>query len=145
MAIRIPGDTPALTLLNPWGYAITHKGKRAENRTWTAPESLDYLLIHAGKGWDKTAPAELYREARDLNAEGIVPTSAIVAVARIGHVCDSSVRGRSCACGEWAAEGQYHWVLNEVTVLTEPVPCPGWLKLWRPAADVLAAVQRQVS
>jgi hypothetical protein len=143
--IRLPGDAPALTLLNPWAYAITHKGKRVENRTWAAPERVDYLLIHAGKGWDKDSPRALYAEAWDLHCEGVAPTAAIVAVARLAHVCDSSVRNFDCGCDEWAAEGQYHWRLDDdVRVLDEPVPCSGRLGLWRPSADVLAAVQRQV-
>jgi hypothetical protein len=140
--IRLPGDTPALTLLNPWAYAITHKGKRVENRSWAPPGFLGHMLIHSGKGWDKHAPLDLVREARAAEAA----TSAIVAVARLAQVCDSSVRGFSCGCGEWAAEGQYHCRLaDDVRVLDEPVPCSGRLGLWRPSADVLAAVQGQVA
>lgn len=47
----------ALTVKQPWAWAICHAGKNVENRTWPIPPkyltggSLR-LMIHAGDGWD---------------------------------------------------------------------------------------------
>ena len=38
----------------------------------------------------------------------------------------------------------WHWVLDERRALPEPVPARGALGFWRPAADTLAAVLRQI-
>ena len=136
-------DARALTLKNPWPFAITDLGKRVENRTWDAPPFVDTLFIHSGKGWDKNLPTRIFGGA-DANA----PRSAIVAIAQLAYCCDASV-GRDrvvCACGEWAAAGQYHWRLaDELTVLASPVPCRGALGLWRPSDDVLNAIRGQVA
>jgi hypothetical protein len=138
-------DVPALTLRNPWGHLVAHHAKRVENRSWMPPETLDRFLIHAGKGWDRDA-AGYVRQRYGIDTDGI-PTSAIVAVARLAHGCSSSRWSDTlrCDCGVWAVAGQCHWVLNEVTALAWPVPCSGRQGLWRPPADVLAAVERQIN
>lgn len=136
-------DTPALTLLNPWAYAITNLGKRVENRTWPAPQHVDRVLIHAGKSWDAgVRPATFGSDAANA------PRSAIVAVARLAYVCQASVNSDElvCQCGEWASPRQMHWRLDDaVLTLRQPVPCRGALKLWRPDPDVLRAVEKQVA
>lgn len=133
-----------LTLVNPWAYAVTNCGKRIENRSW-APRQVDTILIHAG------AKLELGDAMATFNAAGFVlpPVAiarAVVAVAAIAGVC---TRSRSsdrlvCDCGVWAAAGQIHWRLAEVTVLKEPVPCRGSLGLWTPPSEVLTAVKEQI-
>lgn len=44
----------ALTLRNPWAYAVTHLGKRIENRMQRPPAALvgKRIAIHAGRGYD---------------------------------------------------------------------------------------------
>lgn len=52
MTINLTGNlVPALTLINPWAHLIVHHGKDVENRTWMPPQGVDWLFIHAGKGW----------------------------------------------------------------------------------------------
>lgn len=138
-------DTKALTLLNPWAWAVSHLGKRVENRGWSAPEGVDYLLIHAGKGNDPGGLPFIRRLGIDAIPNTV--TSAIVAVARLAHVCDATVGRPSapCGCGRWGAPGQYHWVFCDVWPLGEPVECRGFQKLWNPSAADLAAVEQQVS
>jgi len=135
-------DVPALTLLNPWAHLVAHHGKRVENRTWMPPELLDRFLIHAGKGWDNGPIGNEWRDSTER-----ITASAIVAVARLAHGCNSSRWSDTlrCGCGIWAMAGQCHWVLNEVIVLPEPVPCSGRQGLWRPSPDVAAAVAAQLN
>jgi hypothetical protein len=134
-------DARALTLLNPWAHLIAHHGKDVENRSWMPPESVDELLIHAGKGWDR------HNNRRPLVGEiGEVVPSAVVAVARLAYACNTSrwIQGVVCACGPWAMSGQCHWRLSEVWSLRNPVPCSGAQGLWRPSPAVLDAVRAQL-
>jgi hypothetical protein len=41
---------------------------------------------------------------------------------------------------EWAREGQYHWVLEDVTGLSVPVPCIGRQMMFKLPLDVESAV-----
>lgn len=41
----------ALSILQPWAYAILHLGKDIENRTWRT-SYRGRFLIHTGKGFD---------------------------------------------------------------------------------------------
>lgn len=130
---------PALTLLNPWGLAITRYGKNVENRGWPPPPNLTRFLIHAGKGSDPDGMAHLRSVGYEDALAHVVP-SAIVAVADLNGCCRLAVRGRDCPCGRWAAARQFHWKLTNVVPLPEPVPCRGAQRLWRPAPDVIDAV-----
>lgn len=51
----------ALTLWQPWSWAIAHAGKRVENRTWAPPASVigQRVAIHAGLRLDKAAAEAL--------------------------------------------------------------------------------------
>ena len=63
-------------------------------------------------------------------------TSAIVALARVtGWDQDHHTA--------WDVPGQWHWRLDDVRVLDEPVPCGGRQKLWRPRPfDAERAIER---
>lgn len=135
---------PALTLHQPWAYAIAHCGKDVENRTWPAPESVNQIMIHAGKAWDAAGMGRL----RDLGCDittAVTVTSAVVAVADLMWVCDAAHRRVSCGCGAWAVAGQYHWRLGNVRALPVPVPCRGFQRLWWPAAEVQVGVRAQLA
>jgi hypothetical protein len=123
----------ALTLLNPWGALIAHGGKTVENRSWMPWAGVYRILIHAGKGWDRSVS----RPAGD------VVTSAFVAVADLTGACvDSRYRDELvCGCHPlWAQPGQCHWRLANVVPLPAPVPAVGRQGLWRPTAGVLERV-----
>jgi hypothetical protein len=131
-----------LTLKAEWAHAVAHLKKRTENRGWPAPEGIDRILIHAGKGRDRTAGDTFARHGFLLPTSPVV--SAVVAVADIAFVCNGVVKVR-CGCGPWAVRGQYHWQLVDVRVLPGPVPCAGRLGLWHPAPEVVAAVAEQLA
>ena len=150
----------ALTVKNPWAWAIARGGKDVENRTWQPPCWLDQLAIHAGalSGWDKAGeespyvnlawqrymgpPSTLNRWMGTRNVElgrdnPLIVSSAVVAVAEV----DTCHHDGNChlfpafhegtgRCSAWAARGQWHWHLANVRPLPEPVPCKGALGLW---------------
>ena len=137
-------DVRALTLHNPWAWAIAHAEKDVENRGWMPPTTVDQILIHAGKAWDN-------RAGTFLRSWGITPppgpgdVSAIVAVADIAWACDAFVRGHDCNCGRWAIAGQCHWKLGNVWTLNEPVPCKGRQRLWIPSPEVVDSVRADLA
>jgi len=132
----------ALTLIQPWAWAIAHAGKTVENRTWRPPRSMlgNYLAIHAGKTRVDAAAVEDLREvASDVPL--LFDLGAIVCVARlVGWVRDPLAVEGSAFAGITKARadlvvksiwwsGPVGWVLDEVVAI-EPVPILGAQGLW---------------
>lgn len=116
----------ALTLRQPWASAVVELGKDIENRTWTTP-FRGRFAIHAGKSTDPDGEAVSARLRQRL------PSGCVVAVATLRDVVRDSD-------SEWAREGCYHWVLEDVAGLAVPVPCIGRQMLFKLPLDVEAAV-----
>lgn len=125
----------ALTVRQPWSGAIAHQNKRVENRTWKLPAKYHgaRILIHAAAQPDRTATVH----GPHLDVYG-----AFIAVARITG-CHYDTGNDPC-CSEWAFTGTYHWTLDEVVALPEPVPAKGRLSFWAPTDDALAAALAQL-
>ncbi|MFE4671051.1 ASCH domain-containing protein [Streptomyces sp. NPDC056723] len=126
----------ALTIKQPWAGLIAHGDKTTENRTWVLPERHvgTRILIHAGAAYDNTAR----HLGNELDAWQLTP-SAIVAVATLTgcHFSDG------LCCTPWGEPGVYHWTLDDVVVLPEPVPAKGALGLWTPDGETVNAALRQ--
>lgn len=139
--------TYALTLIQPWAYAVTHAGKRVENRTWPpSPKMLrpgDLLAIHAGFKVDRAACAELRRAGVQLPSR--LSTGAVVAVARYGGVLTypQDLAALDPSQRRWFV-GPLGWRLEDVVALREPVPCKGRLGLWKMGEAVRDEVMRQI-
>lgn len=128
----------ALTVRQPYADAIIHGGhpfhgrKTVENRSRPIPPKYvgATILIHAG-----AAPH------RDSDIWGPRPDvrSAILGTA----VLASSHLDSGC-CTPWGMTDYFHWQLEDVRALAEPVPASGQLGLWTPTPNVLAAVQDQL-
>lgn len=132
----------ALTVKQPWAWAIACGGKDVENRTWNTRHQGP-LAIHAAARWDREeAAARVY----ELTGAYVMKTveSAIVAVVDLVDVCTVHSSAGDCECGPWAIPGQFHWRLANVRPLAEPVPCKGRLGLWNLPADVDSAVRGQL-
>lgn len=129
----------ALTLLQPWAYAICAKGKDVENRTWKGTLRVgEDFAIHAGLGWDfSTVGGQLARLKRDE-----IPRGAVVAVARFGG--SWLIREYPYPMSPWAT-GPVVWKLEDVRVLETPVPCKGRQRLWYVSAHVEAEIRAQLA
>lgn len=139
----------ALTLIQPWAWAVCHAGKRVENRTWRPPPSVlgQRIAIHAGKKYDAD-DAEWIAEEHGIEVPQTVPLGAIVAMARVLRAFEAGPDGppiterardpRGWAFGPWC------WVLADVVVLPQPVPCRGAQGLWDVPADVERAIEQQM-
>lgn len=136
----------ALSFWRPWSSLIVQGHKDIENRGWVTPYR-GVILVHGALTWDPDA-AELAGElgvpaARDLREDRMCP-AGIVGLVNVVRVCARSSQGDElrCDCGPWAMPGQCHWRLANPRALPEPIPARGRQKLWRPDADVLAALAR---
>lgn len=164
----------ALTLWQPWSWAIAHAGKRVENRTWAPPASVigQRVAMHAGLRLDKSAVKALCFESKTANAHGLdmlaqaggLARGAVESVATLlGYVmrdgeavwrkadgslveddCDKHLRFHDARRSKWWI-GPIGWVLADVTPLPKPVPCKGAQGLWTLPEDVESAVLAQLT
>jgi len=129
-------DIRALTIRQPWAWAICSDRKKVENRT-RATHYRGPLLIHAGQriDYDAQMPGGLA-----MPPMGMV-LGAVIAIAELTdcHFESRSWRygGSDACCGAWSELDAWHWTLANVRKLAEPIPCRGQQGLWRPPADVL--------
>lgn len=119
----------ALTIWQPWADAIAHGSKRTENRPWPAPPAVlgQDIAIHAGRTLDWEAEPPPGCAWPGLPAAARV-RGAVIAVARL-----TGCHGPGCTagpCSPWAAAGQFHWQLDQVRPLADPVPARGYQRLW---------------
>jgi hypothetical protein len=162
------GIVKALTVRQPWAWALIHGGKDVENRT----QAWSYrgpLAIHAGMAlFEKhNLASEAHRAAHgtetptDIKFGGIIGVVDLVDVhvsargrevtsrSRPGHGLESH-RLPDCCSSPWAqfAEGAtkpvVHLVVENPRPLARPIAARGQLGLWTPYADTLAAIREQV-
>lgn len=142
----------ALTIRQPWAWAIVHGGKTVENRTRNiAGDYRGPVAIHAGLTIDAdgvlddrvTAAIETYyREHRRGELGGEMPTGAIIGVANLWAVHQARPgccpdRGTPPFGDRWAMADHWHLCLSGARALPEPIPYRGRLGLWTLPDDVL--------
>jgi hypothetical protein len=139
---RQPVDAPrrtvkALTISQPWAWAIIHAGKNVENRRWKT-RYRGPLLIHAGNQSDPAGSGSILWVMDDPEAFGqpraaFEARGAIIGVANLVDVLiDSS--------SPWAMPGWFHWLLEFPEPVDPPIPCRGRQGLWRPPPRVLGTL-----
>ena len=130
----------ALSIKQPWVWAILNGGKDVENRTWTS-KHRGWIALHASAkpmpATDDDFPGRV--RCPDLKS---LDYSAICGVAR---VVDITPKSRS----KWfwrPDDGtiNYGWVLADVTPLPKPIDCKGTLGLWKVPPNIVRAIKRQL-
>lgn len=152
----------ALTLKQPWAWAVAHAGKDVENRSWKPPESVigQRIAIHAGKAWDQDGDSVLCHLVECAGGHDNLPRGAIIAVATVaGWVTDGNIYKTRMFAGNYlnAAPlavkkarqsrwftGSYGWILTDVIPLPEPIACKGNQGLWTVPVEIEADIDRQV-
>lgn len=76
----------ALSIRQPWAWAILHAGKDIENRSWQT-HYRGRFLIHASKRIETSDHLDLYLSH---DAPEHLPTGGIVGMAELVSVCTSS-------------------------------------------------------
>lgn len=161
----------ALTLWQPWAWAVAWADKDVENRGRAPdPQAVGHrIAIHGGMQLDidqleaiakrfHVRPAN-YRSQAEARPVGTCSACAIAATARLaGWVLLSSVTGRSepkawsgglpwtrasSAClSDWNAGGPYLWLLDDVEPLETPIPCLGQRGFWPLPFEVEQALKQ---
>ena len=121
----------ALTIYRPWTWAICHPGpraKRVENRNWTPPPWLigTDLAIHAGKQYDDEEADRFITSI--IGERPSACPQGIVAVARVTGFRNRD-GGTPHPDNPWFV-GPVGWMIENVRVLPNPVPCRGAQGIW---------------
>lgn len=119
-------NVKALTVRQPWAAAIAHHGKTVENRNWHT-SWRGTLLIHAAKTADPGISL----------IEHSIVRGAVVAVATLTDCHPGD--GQCTPWADYPGPAAWHWVLEDVRALAEPVACKGTLGLWTPSTEVVAS------
>lgn len=156
----------ALTIRQPYGFAVAEGFKPIENRT-RRTHYRGPILIHTskvpeqhvsivqysrdaaarldqlgGRGnfWDAlmTIPSRLFKNHPTLALRGIVATARITGCHRVGDGC-----GPDCAV--WGQPDTWHWEITDAKPLDTAIGVNGALGLWTPPADVQQAVRDQLA
>jgi hypothetical protein len=129
----------ALTLWQPWAWAISDFTKRIENRPWVPPEWRvnQMIAIHAGATFDASGADSIEDEFDVVIPRGWLPKKAIVAVATYKGFVSSSD-------DPWFV-GPYGWVFDDVRKLESPIACRGFQGLWGVPTDIERAIAAQLA
>lgn len=117
----------ALTLKQPWAWAIFNCGKNIENRIWDT-SYRGRLFIHAGRAYDHSGAAWIAEKfGVEVPGPGNLPSGAIVGWVELGSISQESFKPNLFS---WAIEDHYHWHLKRPYQFHEPIPYQGKLGLY---------------
>jgi ASCH domain/Tetratricopeptide repeat len=126
----------ALSVRQPWAWAICAGIKKTENRTWTT-ERRGTIAIHAS-----TSTQVVNAFHKDSGCEAMHRKNFVFgAIIGFADIVDVASYGRQHEDDPFA-EGPYCWTMGNGRFLKEPIPIPGKLNLFKltPAIqDVLRA------
>ncbi|AXH76813.1 MAG: ASC-1-like protein [Caudoviricetes sp.] len=130
----------ALTIRQPWAWAIFEAGKNIENRTWSTGHRAK-LWIHTSKqlilnGYsmkaeeNRQAIAMIYGISEKVWAESSNEIAKATG-AIIGSVDLVGIKAiHRHPENPWHMDGQYGWELENPVLLDRPIFCKGQLGLW---------------
>lgn len=153
------GELLALSLLQPWLWAILEGYKTVENRPWKPWPSVigKRIALHASLGYDKEGARFVNTTLGRLGVQrqvgsgvtrgAILGTAVVVGAVRVVFdELDASAGVRHCqvppvgpitgaqfeaiGTSPWTF-GPWAWLLEDVHRFAEPIPCKGALGLWR--------------
>lgn len=125
----------ALSIRQPWAWAIIYGNKNIENRSWTTHWRGE-ILIHAAKNCTKKE----YRQAASFcKSMGLqVPELELLPRGQIIGVVTISDCVYSKTASGWGMPEQYHWHLKNPQAIA-PVSCLGQPGLFDVVSDKLIA------
>lgn len=134
----------ALTLWQPWAWAMACGLKRIENRIWEPPASMlgQRFALHAGRKWHEPSNTALW-ELLDYDdphppRQDEAVHGAIVATTRLVAVVTNADAAARIGGGDqrrWFF-GPYGWVVEDTRELDEPIYCRGLQRLWPIPAEL---------
>jgi hypothetical protein len=132
----------ALSIKQPWTYAILHLGKRIENRTWAPPASVigQTIALHASAKDDQAGYRDVFqiagvRVGRDVTRGAVVATAKVIGwIDQRGNFSVPSNYPILALDGKWFF-GPIGWILDDIKPLDQPIPAKGALGLWEWKTD----------
>ena len=130
----------AISIRQPWAWAILNAGKNVENRSWPVPAQFigKRIALHAGKQIDKNGIAFLMEN-------GVIVPRSISGTLTSSPQLDfgaivGSVEIIDCIFNHpspWAMPQHYHWLLQNPRKFDQPIPWKGRLGFFEVPLDVL--------
>ena len=147
----LAGDVPALSIRQPWAWAICYAGKWIENRTRNATYRGP-LWIHASVTHNRAQfaadvaaiEAILVQQVAPEWLKLTVPAREDLAFGAFVGACDledSFSPDPLLDRGPWAVREQWNWQLGSVAPFAFALPAPGALGLWYPTIAECAELQ----
>lgn len=143
----------ALSLRQPWCYAVLSLGKHIENRRWSTAFRGSFLL-HASKGMTKTEYYECLEFCRNVLGASVLsrfpplkslPRGGIVGAAKLIDVippCPTCQLGSPCGQNHgWHMPEQYGFVLENVRPSPRFVECKGMLGFFKVGDEIAQALR----
>ena len=135
----------AITIRQPWALLIALKAKKFETRSWQT-KYRGPIAIHASKTIDYEACS--YPEIQEIlfkngfYTTSLIPTGCVIATAVLTD-CYKVTKDKSTTAettgdiineqeypfGDYT-EGRFAWKLDQVQLMTKPIPAKGKLSLW---------------
>lgn len=110
----------AISIRQPWAWAVIHASKDVENRSWRTAHRGD-LLVHASSKIDRDAWEWIYRRTGIL----VPPIEQLERGAVIGIVRLVDVRENRETDSRWRMNDRYCWLLDQPRALARPIPLAG--------------------
>jgi|SRR5882672_765658 len=136
----------ALSIRQPWAWAILNAGKDIENRDWPT-RFRGTVAIHAAKGMTREEydlAMEFLRDSFQLGSE--IPNPPYLnqydrgAILGLVDIVDCVTHSDS----PWF-QGEYGFVLANPRPLKTPIPCRGALNFWDVPAEILEQIKEQIN
>lgn len=144
----------ALTVQQPWAWAIIHGGKDVENRTqaWSyrgplaihagarmSQRGIDSPLMHraVGDAMRRDDSTDIHHLARFIGVVDLVDVHEARDYGEDGGCCDPWGEQSYREHGGRVRREVVHLVLRDPRPLDRPIPCRGRLGLWTPPPDTL--------
>lgn len=158
----------ALSLSQPWCWAVLHAGKHIENRSWQPPISMigQQIVIHAAKSWDNERKYRIHYATgpeRWRSGEALTPTGYLIELGCIHAPCRKDLYPAGAIVGLATIDrivtkpdtlpedqkrwffGEFGWVLKNVIALPAPIPCGGKQGLWTVHSELLGQIREQAA
>lgn len=143
--MRLPADVRALTLRQPFAWAVIKGFKSVENRGYLPPQAMigQLIAIHAGVARVDDGDCAWVKSRARTRMPDELDVGAIVGLVRLV----AAVRGpRSLTRQQrrWYVPGSCAWILDDVIELESPIGCTGQLGFWQIKGRPLRALRAQV-
>jgi hypothetical protein len=122
----------ALTICQPWAWAIVHGPKRIENRTWPTAYRGP-LLIHAGM--NRTWYTPILNDGSNVPPANALVYGALIGMATLVDCCRPDKLKEPWHSSPFA-EGPICWALAEIRPFAHPLPMKGAQGLWNVPGDL---------